>query len=489
MTRDSVTRDSDKRNSVTRAAGHLSAVRPIRRRLLGLLALAFGGLLAVTTVLWLGLLIWFFGLVPDALNPFIPRELHDGLQIYYRARGSWAGVANEMSLDSAAGRALTFADQWENVILLDEENRVLIDRGSADTARVGQVYTLDANDTSYPITAAGAPGAEPVGAPIGVVVYTDPLPTRPMFVVVFLLPPVVLVAGFAGVLTLILGLLLSRRVVAPLADVIATAQEVAAGNLSARVEERGAGDLRSLSDSFNQMAGSLERNDRERRNMLADVAHELRTPLTVMRGRLEGIFDGIYPLREEQVAPVLEEVYILDRLVEDLRLLALAETRQLSLDLREIDLGDLARRSASLFEAEAADKGIAIVTEVEPGLPEVQADPQRIEQVIGNLLSNALRYMPDGGGQVTLSVQRREQGVMVSITDTGPGIAAADLPHLFDRFWRADKSRARASGGAGLGLAIARQLVELHHGKIGVESAVGQGARFWFTLPEEEKKR
>ena len=460
---------------MTRAASHLTSIRHIRRRLLWLLTLAFGGLLIVSTVLWLTVLVWFFGRVSASRNPFIPRELHDSLQIYYRAHGSWAGVENEFGLDTEAGRHLSYANQWESVLLLDKANRVLIDQGYVKTARVGQTYTLDQDDSVYPITAAGAP--------VGTLVYTKALPTRAMFIIFFLLPPVMLVACFAGVLTLIIGLLLMRRVVTPLADVIATAQEVAAGNLSARVEVRGAGDMRSLSDSFNQMADSLERNDRERRHMLADIAHELRTPLTIMRGRLEGILDGIYPLAEEQIAPALEEVYILDKLVEDLRLLTLAEARQLALDCREIDLGELAQRTASLFEAEAADKGIALTTDIEPGLPAIQADPQRIGQIIGNLLSNALRYTPETTGQVTLAVKRHVQGIMVSISDTGPGIAETDLPYLFDRFWRAEKSRTRTSGGAGLGLAIAKQLVELHQGTIGVESILGQGTRFWFTLP------
>ncbi len=460
---------------MTRAASHLSSVRQIRRRLLWLLALTFGGLLVISTVLWLALLTWFFGRVSESRNPFIPRELHDSLQVYYRARGSWDGVEDVLGLGAEAGRQVIFADQWEDALLLDEAGRVLLDQGYANTARVGQVYPLDQNDSAYAITAAGRQA--------GSLVYTERLPTRAMFIIAFLLPPVVLVAGFAGVLTLIIGLLLMRRVVTPLADVIATAREVAAGNLSARVEVHGAGDMRSLSDSFNQMAGALERNDRERRHMLADVAHELRTPLTIMRGRLEGILDGIYPLSEDQIAPALEEVYILDRLVEDLRLLTLAEARQLALDCQEFDPGEAARRAASLFEAEAADRGVALTTEIEPGLPSIQADPQRVEQVIDNLLSNALRHMPETGGRVTLTVQRHAQGVMVSVSDTGPGIAEADLPHLFDRFWRAEKSRGRAAGGAGLGLAIARQLVELHRGTIGVESALGRGARFWFILP------
>jgi signal transduction histidine kinase len=199
---------------------------------------------------------------------------------------------------------------------------------------------------------------------------------------------------------------------------------------------------------------------------------------------LEGIVDGIYPAEEAQIASALEEVYVLDNLVEDLRLLTLAEARQLSLDCREVNLGEIAERTASLFEAEAVDKGVILTVQIEPDLLDINADPQRIGQVIGNLLSNALRYMPTEGGQVILTVQQTEEGVTLSVNDNGPGISTADLPHLFDRFWRGEKSRTRSSGGAGLGLTIARQLVELHGGTIGVESTPGQGARFWFRLPE-----
>jgi two-component system OmpR family sensor kinase/two-component system sensor histidine kinase BaeS len=455
---------------------HLHSIRQIRRRLLWLLILAFGAVIAITTVLLLTLLAIFFGLAPESANPFIPNELRDSLQLYYRAQGSWQGV-EAFALDTDTGSQLTFADQWEDVVLLDQTNRVLIDHGYTDTEQIGQVYVPDDNDSLYPIVFNETQ--------VGTLIFTLPLPSRPMFVAMGLLPLVMLGSCFAGVMTLIIGLLLMRRVVTPLADVIAAAQEVASGDLSARVQVRGPSDLRTLSDSFNRMADSLEQNDHERRNMLADIAHELRTPLTILRGRLEGVLDGIYPLDEAQIAPALEEVYVLDNLVEDLRLLTLAEARQLSLDCQEVNLGEIAERTASLFEAEAVDKDVVLMVQIKPDLPYVNADPQRIGQVIGNLLSNALRYMSTGGGQVILTVQQTEQDVVLSVSDNGPGIAIADLPHLFDRFWRGEKSRTRSSGGAGLGLAIARQLVALHGGTIGVESTPGKGARFWFRLPGE----
>jgi signal transduction histidine kinase len=460
---------------MTKSNTRSQSIRHIRRHFLWLLTLSFGGLVIITIILFLGLLVWVFGQAPESRNPFIPNTLHDSLQIYYHAQGSWDGVEKTFALETGGGSDLSFADQWKNVILVDEANRVLLDRGLTDTEQVGRVYPPKADDTLYSL--------EANGQQVGTLVYTEPLPTRPMFIIVFLLPSVGLVTCFAGALTLIIGSLLMRRVVTPLVDVIATAQEVAEGDLSVRVKVRGSSAIRSLSDSFNQMADSLERNDRERRNMLADIAHELRTPLTIMRGRLEGILDGVYPLAEDQIAPALEEVYVLDNLVEDLRLLTLAETRKLSLDCRAVNLGEIAEGTASLFEAEAEDKGIVLTTRIEPDLPPINADPQRIGQVIGNLLSNALRYTPENKGQIILTVRQVQKNIELNVQDNGPGISEEDLPHLFDRFWRGEKSRTRAEGGAGLGLTIAKQLVELHGGTIEVESKLGEGTKFRVSLP------
>ncbi len=457
------------------------SIRYVRRRLLWVLVLTLGAVLGITIVLWSTLLIFVFGQAPESSNPFIPRELQNSLQVYYHAKGSWEGVAEVFDSERVADNRLGFIDQWENAILADADYYILLDRGLTDTELVGQHYSLDEDDTEYPIMKNGIQ--------VGTVIYTEALPSKTMFLIAFLLPPVIILGGFEAVLTLIIGLLLMRRVVTPLADVIASAQEVAAGDLSARVQVRGSSDIRILSDSFNQMAASLERNDRERRNMLADIAHELRTPLTIMRGRLEGILDGIYPLAEDRIAPALEEVYVLDKLVEDLRLLTLAETRQLSLDCKEVNLGEIANYTASLFEAEAIDKGISLTTEIDPDFPAIKADPQRIGQVIGNLLSNALRCTPEKARQIIVGVEHKKETISLSVSDNGPGIAESDLAHVFDRFWRAEKSRTRTTGGAGLGLAIAKQLVEMHGGTIGVESNLGVGTKFWFILPVQPAPR
>jgi signal transduction histidine kinase len=251
---------------------------------------------------------------------------------------------------------------------------------------------------------------------------------------------------------------------------------------------QGPDDLRALSDSFNHMADALQHNEQERRNLLADVAHELRTPLTVIRGRLEGILDGVYPADEIHIAPALEETYLLERLVDDLRLLTLAETGQLHFDLKEVDLGDLARCAVEMFDAQAVESQVTLTVQVDVRPSLVMADPQRVEQVTGNLLNNALDFtLP--GEKIDLSVEAISESVRVSVSDNGPGVPEADLPHIFDRFWRAEKSRSRAYGGSGLGLAIARQMIEAQGGKMFAENRPEGGLRVGFVLPKAAKPK
>jgi two-component system OmpR family sensor kinase/two-component system sensor histidine kinase BaeS len=247
--------------------------------------------------------------------------------------------------------------------------------------------------------------------------------------------------------------------------------------------------LGELADSFNLMTEELARADNLRRNMTADVAHELRTPLSVIQGKIEGVLDGVYPAAQEHLEPILEETKLLAHLVEDLRLLALAEAGQLGLEKQPLDVGDLLRDAQVNFGPQADDRGVTLALDLPADLPPVLADRRRVAQVVGNLLTNALRHTPQGG-YVTLAavlsppLPRGDKGeVAISVSDTGAGIPAEDMPYIFERFWRGDKSRSRAGGGSGLGLAIAKQLVEMHGGSIGVESAPGEGATFRFTLP------
>jgi len=277
--------------------------------------------------------------------------------------------------------------------------------------------------------------------------------------------PAGIVSSILAFFLVVVAILLIRRYINPLADVIYAARAVADGKFDTRISSEGPQDLRSLSDSFNEMASSLERNDRERRDMFADIAHELRTPLTIIRGRLEGIVDGIYAADSGQVSLALEQTYLLERLVDDLRLLTLAETRQLHFEKKSVDLAQLAQHAMDMFAAQAREKNISLALEKGNDDFTIELDPQRTEQVIGNLIGNALRYIPEGG-KVWIVLERTAEAIRLEINDNGAGVPAEDLPFLFDRFWRKDKSRSRSSGGTGLGLAIAKQLIEAQGGKI-----------------------
>jgi two-component system OmpR family sensor kinase/two-component system sensor histidine kinase BaeS len=277
--------------------------------------------------------------------------------------------------------------------------------------------------------------------------------------------PVSIISLLLSIFLIIISTLLVQRYINPLADVIFAAREMSRGKLSTRIAGTGPQDLRSLSDSFNEMAASLERNDRERREMLADIAHELRTPLSVIRGRLEGIVDGIYQDNGTQVSMALEQTYLLERLVDDLRLLTLAETRQLQFDKTDVQISELIQKVVDIFSAEAAEKGIALSFNNNSKAKTFPVDPQRLEQVISNLIGNALRYIPNNG-KITITTKDSTNGINITVSDNGTGIPEADLPFIFDRFWRKDRSRSRSSGGTGLGLAIAKQLIEAQGGSI-----------------------
>ncbi len=305
---------------------------------------------------------------------------------------------------------------------------------------------------------------------------------------------VLLFLAGAGLLLLLalrrVGTFASRRFTSPLSQVMQAADRLADGDLSARVEVKGSPELRHLAESFNHMAAALETSDQQRRELLADVAHELRTPLTIIQGNLEGLRDGVYEPTPEQMDLVLDEAHKLGRLVDDLRLLTLAEAGQLPLDLQELDVAQLLADVRDALASQADESGITLVVQAGPDLPRLVGDPQRLGQVLGNLLTNALRHTP-AGGRVTLGAeayvpQGGPTAVHLWVADTGEGIAAGDLPRIFDRFWRADPARSHETGaGMGLGLAIARGLVEAHGGYIWAESdgVPGRGTTVSFVLP------
>jgi signal transduction histidine kinase len=303
----------------------------------------------------------------------------------------------------------------------------------------------------------------------------------------------VLLGGLiALVAALAIGFFVFRAITRPIDQLTRAAQQLAQGDLSARVavddhaSRLGSDEISELGTAFNTMASSLQQSEQVRRDMTADVAHELRTPLAVMRGNLEAMLDGVYPFDAEHLTPVLNQVNLLTRLVEDLRTLALAEAGQLPLAKRPVDLAALLPSVLTSFEAQAAAQQVALRAEVDPHLPVVEIDPDRLQQTIGILISNALRYTPPQGS-ISVAARTDRAWVIIDVADTGNGIAPEDLPHVFDRFYRADKSRARESGGSGLGLAIAKSIVEAHGGSITVQSVMGRGTQFEVRLPVDHR--
>ena len=277
-----------------------------------------------------------------------------------------------------------------------------------------------------------------------------------------------------------LSVLLGRRLAAPLGDITRAARRIADGDYAARVPRRGPDEIAGLADSFNQMALSLDEGERLRREFVANASHELRTPLTNLKGYLEGLRDGVIPADEATFLSLSEEVERLVRLATSLD--ALAEDDAVATPTRvvELDLDVAIRAAVDLASPGAERSGITIALDVPTGLP-ARADPDALAQILGNLLQNAIRYTP-AGGQVVVRGERRSQDALVSVTNTGEGIPPADLPHVFERFYRVDKSRDQAHGGAGIGLAIVDERIRAMGGRVGAESSPGM-TRFWFRLP------
>ena len=292
--------------------------------------------------------------------------------------------------------------------------------------------------------------------------------------------------GMLPVVSLGLGILLSvwmsRSVTRPVSQLAEAAQRIGRRDLDCRVPETGSLELQDLARSFNRMAGELAGAETARRNLMADVAHELRTPLTVLEGNLRALLDGVRPLDEAEIALLAEQTHHLNRLVDDLRDLSLAESERLALDRQPVDLGRLLDETAAHFAPLAGERGIALSVSGEGDLIHPSLDDHRLRQVLHNLLANAIRHTPRGGSIRVTAGRMGEAGFEIAVSDSGEGISPGDLPHIFDRFYCAGRSRDR--GGTGLGLAIVRALVEVQGGAIRADSAgAGQGSRFSIQFP------
>jgi signal transduction histidine kinase len=289
----------------------------------------------------------------------------------------------------------------------------------------------------------------------------------------------------AIVIALFLGLLLARRITRPLSQLTEATHALAAGDLSRQVPVTSEDELGRLANDFNQMAQALNLSETQRRQLLADTAHDLRTPIAVIRSHLEAMLDGVFPMTPENLAAIHEETLHLSRLVEDVRLLSLAETGQLPLEKKPVDFLELTDQVVTAFAPLAEADGVVLQSDLQQ-VPTIMADEARLHQVLANLISNAMRFAPLGDQEpptVSVTLQQDAGQVIIAIADNGPGLTAEQQAHVFDRFWRSDSARDRQGGNSGLGLAISKSIVEAHGGHITVDATPGQGTTFTIILP------
>jgi signal transduction histidine kinase len=286
----------------------------------------------------------------------------------------------------------------------------------------------------------------------------------------------------AGLAALILTLVFSRRIVGPIESLTAAVRKIETGDLKQKVETNSKDEIGILAQAFNSMTEKLAHTEELRRNMVSDIAHELRTPLTNIRCQLETLQDGLAKPEPQIINSLHEEAMFLGRLIDDLQELAMADAGQLNLSRQSVSINDEITAAVNSVQPISQERQISISVNAEERLPSINADARRVGQVLRNLISNAVSHTP-GGGSVEVSSRRKESNIEVSVHDTGEGIAEQHLPFIFERFYRTDASRERKTGGAGLGLAIVKQLVTAHGGHITVQSEIGRGSTFTFTLP------
>lgn len=400
---------------------------------------------------------------------------------YYRGHGSWDDVQYVLppggrGMGHMMDQRLLVADV-NALIVADTEHARLGQWLSAEEVRLGQAIEVDNARVGTLLAQGGMGGFGPdAGRPSEIELIGRV--NRAIW----------LAALAAGATALVVGGFMAYNLARPLQRLTVATQAVARGDLSHRVPEMGRDEIGELASAFNTMTVNLQNAEQLRREMTADIAHELRNPLAVLQSNLEGVLDGVLAPTEDNLRPLLEQTQLLNRMVDDLRTLALADAGQLSLDRAPSDMAALVRSVVARFGPAAEAKRIALRVETAADLPLAFIDPQRIEQVLGNLLSNALRHTPEAGViSVQLSVISKslttDHRLLITVSDSGPGIPPEDLPHIFERFYRVDKARARADGGTGLGLTIAKQLVEAHGGTMSAANTPEGGAQVSFTAP------
>jgi signal transduction histidine kinase len=401
-------------------------------------------------------------------------QIRSKLYLHYLDKGSWEDVQSVVEVLGVSGT---------HIVLVAVNGTVIGDSEGAEY--LGRNYT-DSSTSSLELSLVRGGIKEILGQ-----VYISSDPTAEPYVAPFVrlsasINRSLLLGGSLAIgIALLLTFFLSRRMTSPIGVLAKAARRLGHGDLSQRVRLKGEGEVTALAQAFNSMAADLEYAEQLRRNMVADVAHELRTPLSNIQGYLEGIRDGMIEPDAAAICSLNEEASLLSRLVNELQELSLAEAGELKLVYQAEDVANLVKQAVTPWQPQLTAREISLSLELPDNLPLVNIDWQRVNQVLHNILENAVAYTPKGG-TIKVAVAERGRWVEVSVSDTGEGIPAEDLPHIFERFYRVDKSRARATGGSGLGLTIAKRLIEAHHGTIEVQSKLGKGSRFSFTLPITE---
>jgi len=407
------------------------------------------------------------------VNTQRPTTLATGLTNYYATHNGWNGVATLIQNDNSTSPT----DPIRPLVLVDNHGNVVF---STDAQFQNQKPSADQVAFGVPIWANGQI--------VGLLIPTFPprgaIPRPPANDYIARINQDLLVGTLGAVaLSLLLGLFFSSTLTRPLKDLINATRDVAQGNLEREVPVRSKDELGDLTKSFNKMSSQLKQSRDLRRNMTADIAHELRTPLSIILGHTEALSEGKLAPSSETFDIVYDEAKRLSLLVEDLRTLSLSEAGELTLTFQPVSPTDLIDRISGAYLPKVRTANISLETEADPSLPDVNADSYRIVQVFGNLMENALRYTPSGG-RIKLSSRFVSDGIEFRVQDSGPGIPEVDLPHIFDRFYRGDKSRSREDGGSGLGLAISKSIIQAHGGQIWAESALNEGTTIVFVLPK-----
>jgi signal transduction histidine kinase len=418
----------------------------------------------------------------EGINQIRISRVETILANYYLANGNWNSVQSLVEQLAAMEEQHIILADAGNIVVADSQNSLLGKQYQNSEEGIPLYLSYAGRRPPFLPPASVTPSAVP-GTIFGTL-YIDT--QSPSILAVYLSSAINRFLLWGALLAICIALIityfLSQRISSPLRTLAATANKLGKGDFTQRVQIESRDEVGKLATTFNSMASDIERIEKLRRDMVADVAHELRTPLSNVAGYLEAIRDDVVKPDTATIASLSEEVDLLSRLVDDLQELALADAGELKLVRQPEDMAQLIEQSVKAIQVKAANKNLDVSTEIPANLPPVNIDYHRISQVLRNLLANAIAHTANGG-KINISAVPLDKYINIRVSDNGEGIPAEDLPNMFERFYRVDKSRARHAGGYGLGLTIAKRLIEAHGGTIGVESELGKGSCFSFTIP------